>query len=474
MFRSGFGKKVAALEREYRSESSGRRERAATELKQACYETKDPSAALPLIEAMVQDPHEDIGDCATSALCRCGAHALPLLMRLFAHSAPRVRERACYVTGHLDCDTRGLHDAVFGCLSDADPATRAQAAFALGRMDDRSAATLDALAAAIRDPASAVRMWALSALGRFGDEPASRGAVTGKLPDILPALADADARVRQSAVTAIEALELPAKTILGHLLGALRSESVVEVLGSIRHAMFRTSARTLFESSLPDLLSVAAVNRHARPLVFEICGDLGERARAALPQLKAAVAAADASFEAVRALWTITRDPEACVPALERLLDRDWFEASQSLELLTQIVGDDRYVVPMLERALEKSPDEPGMYIQEHGNKVAAVAPALARAMERNFDEGDWDVMWNLTCAMAGLESVEPVAIAALGRALEHESGRVAGAALNGLKRAGPAARSLLPKLRALAERVKGQERGFVEKTIRAIEKPTN
>jgi HEAT repeat protein len=474
MFGFGFKAKVAALEREYRSESIERRKAAASELMSACFAAKDPSAALPLIESMLQDPDKDIGHYASSALSRCKASALPMLARLLESPASHLREHACSVAGHVDCDTRSLHEAVFGCLADSDPEVRAQAAFALGRMADRSAATIDALAAAIRDPASPVRMWALTALERFAGEAESRAAVTGKLPAILPALADADMRVRQSAVTAIAALELPAGLILGHLLEVLRTESVSEVLGSIRQVMFRTSVRNVLESALPDLLSVAAANRHASPLVFEICGDLGERARSALPRLQAAVASPDVSFEAVSVLWSMTHDSEACVPALERLLERDWFEASRALELLLQITGDDRYLVPMLERALEKSPDEPGMFIQEHGKRVAAIAPALARAMEENFDQPDWDVMWNLTCAMSELESAEPVAIVALCRSLTHESGRVSGAALKGLQKAGPAARSALPELRAMATHATEESRAYLLETIRAIEKPTN
>jgi hypothetical protein len=178
---------------------------------------------------------------------------------------------------------------------------------------------------------------------------------------------------------------------------------------------------------------------------------------------------------AVRGLREITGSDAEVLPTLERVLEQGGFQ--QRFDAATEwmkLTGRVDKVVPMLEWALGQSPDEPGMFIQQVGRPLAAVAPALARAMEENFDEPDWDVMWNLTCAMAELESAEPVAIAALCRSLTHESGRVSGAALKGLQKAGAAARSALPELRAMAARVTGESRKYVLDTIRAIEKPTN
>jgi HEAT repeat protein len=74
---------------------------------------------------------------------------------------------------------------------------------------------------------------------------------------------------------------------------------------------------------------------------------------------------------------------------------------------------------------------------------------------------------------MAALESVAPEAIAALRKALTHASDRVQYAAIDGLAKAGPAARDALPALRKFAAK-RGELAKAAREAIQAIEKPTN
>jgi HEAT repeat protein len=209
-------------------------------------------------------------------------------------------------------------------------------------------------------------------------------------------------------------------------------------------------------------------------LVFEICGGLGARATVALPQLEVLVASPEVSFEAVEALWKITGDTAKCIPALERLLQRSWFTASRSFELLSKITDGRRYVVPMLRHAIPNSPDEAAGMICDLGPAAAPLLPDLARAIEENWDEPDWDLLWALSGALCALESSEPLAVSTLAKLLTHESPRVRYNAVEALRKSGPAARSAHGALR-LAE---GDEDREIAKAARAaireIGKPAN
>jgi hypothetical protein len=71
-------------------------------------------------------------------------------------------------------------------------------------------------------------------------------------------------------------------------------------------------------------------------------------------------------------LRAITGNDAEVIAALERILDtgefQQGFRAANELLALKQ---DPARLVPMLSRALEQSPDEPGMFIQEIGRPLA-------------------------------------------------------------------------------------------------------
>ena len=475
MFGRSFSRRISALRRTFASESLEQRRAAAQDIKEACYEEKDPSEAASLLELMLLDPDEKIVDCATSALCQCGMAAVPVLERMAADSAAPVRERACYIIGHLKVDTRSLHASVFAALTDAEPGVRAQAAFALGRMADRSPATIVALAAAVRDPAPKVRLWALSALGTFSLDDEVPGSLESHGATILSALADEDSDVRKTALSALQEFELlPTAKILTPLLDRLRVESHDEVLSSIREVIARRALDDELAQQLPALLAAAGANPPASASIFEICGNLGARAATALPQLDAAVARADVSYEAVQALWKITGSAEKCIPALERLLERPWFDALRAFELLSKLTDGNRYVIPMLRHAIPNSPDEAAGMICDLGPRAAPLLPELVCAIEKHWEESDWDLMWALVDALYAIESSEPLAMSTLAKLLTHPSPRVRFTAVQGLGRAGPAARAALGALGKTGEDEDREVAKAARAAIREIGRPTN
>lgn len=452
-----------------------RRRAAAKEIREACYAKRVPSDLLPLLEAMALDADEVIADCAISGLCRCGAAAVPVVERMAVNTSARVRGKGCYIAGHLEGDTRALHPAVFAALDDAEPGVRAQAAFALGRMADRSAATIDALATAARDPEPQVRLWAIDALGRFGGEDGAAAALSAHGAVITTAMGDPDLDVRKSATSALEEMStVPDGQVVAAVLDRLRVEQNDDVLQCFRQLISRRDLLDSFAQHVPTLLAAADANPRARAIIFVLCGALGPRASASVPALESSVERSNAPYEAIAALWTLTGNAGKCITALEKLLERSWYDASRALELLSKITDGSRYVIPMLRHAIPDSPDEAAAKICELGPAAAALLPDLARAIESNWDEPDWDLMWALADALCAIESSEPLAVATLSRLLTHPSSRVRYIAVTSLGRAGPAARAALGVLGHTCEDEDAQVAKAARAAIREIGLQTN
>jgi HEAT repeat protein len=447
----GFRRKIAALEREYRAATLERRRAIASALHVACGEQKNPHEALPLLETMLRDPDPQIGEAASFGMSHCGDAGLARLQRLLDDPSPAVRERACYSLGSMKTGIEQARHNLLAALADSAPGVRARAAFALGQIPDISTATVDALARLARDPDASPRNFALHALGRIGRDKDGQRAVAAHRALFLAALEDTDAEVRWSACYAFQTTDPRGTRALPILLECLRVETDSRTRQEISGTLFSVARGEDLAAHLPKLLEIAKAQPEARSTIFSLSSELGLRATALLPVIRESLAS-DAGLSAIAALRAITGSNAEVIPALEKVLEEgDFQQRFRAAGELLSITGRVDKVVPMLERALEQSPDEPGMFIQKIGVPLAAIAPALARAIERNFGERDWDVMWNLTCAMAALESSEPVAVAALTKALSHASDRVQYAAITGLGHAGSAAAAALPALKRIA-----------------------
>ncbi|HEV7607673.1 MAG TPA: HEAT repeat domain-containing protein [Steroidobacteraceae bacterium] len=473
MFGSGFRKKIVALERDYGSASLERRRKIASELHVACAGQKNPRDALPLLETMLRDPDSEIGEAAVFGLSHCRDAGLARLRQLLDDPSPAVRERACHALGFMKIGTQPARHGLLAALADPAAGVRGRAAFALGQMPDTSTATVDALAALACDPDSIPRNCALHALGRIGREKEGRRAVGAHRALFLAALGDADAEVRWAACYAFQTTDPRGTHALSILLERLLVETTERTRQEITSTLYWVAKGEDMSMHLPRLLEIAAARKEARSTVFSLCSALGSRAAAILPLVRDSMTG-EGALSAIEALHKITGSDAEVVPALERVLEEGAFhQRFQAARKILEMTGRVEKIVAMLERALQQSPDEPGMFIQEIGQPLAAVAPALARAIDENFGESDWDVMWNLTCAMAALQSAEPAAVTALSKALSHPSDRVQYAAIEGLAHAGPAARVALPALQRLA--AQGAELAETARaTIRAIEKRPN
>jgi HEAT repeat protein len=329
--------------------------------------------------------------------------------------------------------------ALHGLLAHPREFVRRKSAYGLGGGGDRSAKTLRLLGSMLKAKSADERIAALKALADIAEISESARVLAPLAKQLLAALDDPDEdvaswvpdtlayigwRPRQFIEFALERVDPPhGKPRYGML------PPMVEMLGKIDPAPY-----------LPALLRILRKSEGPHPDFIGLFGRMGPAAAAAIPDL-------------------------------ERFATGDF--ALHVGGALLRIDGR-KDVLDVIARHLPEAPDEMAGVICEIGPAAAPLAGALARVIDARFDEPDWDLMWALSDALAAIESTEPVAIRALRKTLSHESGRIKGAALRGLRKAGPAARAALPDLRRLAGKMTGESRRMVRETIRAIERPTN
>lgn len=481
MFWRTFAKEIAALRRRLEAGGQAERRKAARELVDLCIIEDEPEDALPLLEELLNDADSEIADAAGRGLSACAELAVEPLRRLLGHPQPEVRARACDTLGSMqdEVDRGTAQPDLMRALGDADAQVRGRAAYALGKMHDTASTTIDALATmAARDPDAKTRSSAMHALGNIGHEAASHASIAAHLELILAALGDESDDMRWSAAYVLENVPLAPARVLPRLLECISQESVEWPLSMMRRVLHGIREREDLAPHLPVLMTLAAAQPRVRATVYSICSSLGRKATSAVPLLNEALAREDsASVAAARALQAITGQGDQAMPVLRRMLDKPWIEAQAAAKLLLELGEPPVSLAPMLQRALFQSPDEPCGFIVEMGDAAAslgsALAPGLAHAIDENFDESDWDVMWALTDALSALRSSAPEAVTALCRSLEHESDRVQLAAIRGLEAAGPAARAALPALKDLTGSV-NQAGKAARAAIRAIEAKTN
>jgi HEAT repeat protein len=134
---------------------------------------------------------------AAWGLSRMGEPGLQQLLELSKSGDRRVQEAVIPALGWA-ANPKGAPPAL-QALKDKDPGLRATAAWALGRMGGKQAVA--ALAAALQDEVADVRLDAVIGLGRIG-QPA--------LQELIGAMTNRDASVRQRAAAGLERLRNPA------------------------------------------------------------------------------------------------------------------------------------------------------------------------------------------------------------------------------------------------------------------------
>lgn len=312
---------------------------------------------FPALVPLLTDENATTRQNAVNILWRCGAPAVPHLLRALKDPAPTVRLAAVRSLDKGTADTKVIFPALVQALGDEHPAVRGSAASTLGRFGTPA---LPHLAEALKDRDFGVRQYAVLAL------PGLQSAPKEVLPLLEQARKDEVARVRQSAAFALASFGLPAVPHLIELLGdsdegvwkqaveslkdmRAKTDGLVKLLGeAVKHPNFsvrRGAAYALSrcgEEGVPAL-TVALADKDWR-IRWEAADSLrvvGPPGDKALPSL-AALAVADntdkvrqAALKAMLQMYGLDRftdDPAKAVPSLvESLQARDainrWYAA---------------------------------------------------------------------------------------------------------------------------------------------------
>ena len=142
----------------------------------------DPAALPPLLDGL-RDDDMYVRVQVTSALIHMGAPAVAGLTEALTDARPAVRRAAAKALGKIGCADAAALQALGATLDDADAGQRRFAAEALGRLGATEA--LAPLGVALRDPDARVRDAAAAALQALGDAalPTLRAALDDPNPE---------------------------------------------------------------------------------------------------------------------------------------------------------------------------------------------------------------------------------------------------------------------------------------------------
>lgn len=392
------------------------------------------AAAVPLLVAWPISADRNIEDGVCYSLAYCAPASIAPLLELLDNRSDPLRARACRSLGLMGSEIGdrlvAVSDGLLRRLKDASQSVRKEAAFALGFVKDGRQLVIEQLTRLVREGSSTDRAEALHAVGNLGSEVRDGGAGLNGSPIascaglVIDALTDPDENVRRSACHALEVLGLPPTQHVDHLIRILAADGSAIVQERAASQLPRLANRADISERVAELIPFIQRERRIACDVCETLGKAGPGARAAAPALLEALADEEGfiALAAAGAIWRIEKRADLVLPTLRRLFE-DWGEA----------VCDIVYLM---------GPD---------------AGPLLPELLDAMAQDDYWDLQWAAADAIGSVASANPQTMAALQKALAHESGIVRSAACNAFSRIGePAVATLLewferetdPKLR--------------------------
>jgi HEAT repeat protein len=410
-----------------------------------------------------------------------GPEVVPGLAASLHDPDPYERAGAAEALGQLGSSAKAAVAQLRAALTDSDLYVRIYAAVALGKVETGCAPPLAVLTAALRHQDAEVRAAAAAALAWFG--PRARPASSG----LIAALEDREKRVRRVAACALGETGPETGVVLA-LARVLRQDqdfktriTVLKSLGKFGEAA--RSAETALRRNLredPDLADAAAeVLAHFSPPAMDALldalgngdcgasmtvphylGEMGPRARAAIPALMGALKEKEGPlrFQAAEALLRIDRRLAApeIVEALQGLLrEEEYFGIPRKhiVDLLAE-TGPDPAAVPVLAAMLRREDRKQDILVRiarytavEALAKAGPTARVAIPAIQAMMHKGDTNdrlraarALWRISKDQAALRFV----IGMLG----HKDDTVRVAAAGILAEIGPDAQAAVPALR--------------------------
>lgn len=326
--------------------------------------------AVPsLIRALEDDGYPDIGDpvwiLAAKALGKMGSKAVPQLIDPLQSPDPHVTKGVAAALGDIGPAANEAVGALIAVLEKDDEKTRITFLYGLKGIGPGAEPAVPLLIQLLNHDDFHTRYWACQALGGIG--PAAAPAV----PALCRLTTDGPASVRRHAAAAlgsigpaigppgrdalVKALRDPvdpvrqdAVTALGKL-GDLAKPAVAEIQAAIREGKMSTlagSAHTLWQltrdSDVVVPVLIEDLNRFGTsPEAARMLGEIGESAKAAVPELVKNLQSSDPllRFEAARALGRIGPAAQTAVPALQRALEDESLDVRQAAQTSLEQIG---------------------------------------------------------------------------------------------------------------------------------------
>ncbi len=366
------------------------------------------------------------------------------LVEALGDDEPRVRARVALALARIGPASREAVPALLGQLHDPDPRARAGAARALGAIGAEADTVVPRVTGLLRDPEAVVRGMAAMVLGQFG--PAARAAVP-----VLRALGkdDRDADVRAAAVAAVEAID-PSLPVLQEALAATDADRRLWAVCLLAKSGPEARAAT------PQLAAALAHDEAAavRAGAAFALGRIGPAARHTGPGLVAALTdpAANVRAAAALALGLLgPGTPGAGVALAEALKDGHAEDAAAAATALGNLGADAEAAVPVLvdlARGTDPTLRRRAVDVLARiGPAARSAAPVLLEVLRAADPLLRRDAARGLVCA--GPQAGAPVAalVEALRHTGDHADRPVRAWACLSLAAIGPRARAAVPDL---------------------------
>lgn len=361
----------------------------------------------PLVD-LIRGSDARLREVGEYALAHTDGRSMPMLLALLMDPTPGVRSSAAKALAHFGDAAIEAAPALCRCLLDDEAEVRNKAAFALGLVHAIDETSVLALVSMAKSPDARNRAAAMYALGNLSKKLSEDGLRSTVQQQAVAASVDPDPDTRWGALYVMQSLASAPDIWLPLIERALRDSSprVQEMAVS---GLKELAPRIEIEPFLPALISLTT-ERFVGGEAIELLGQIGPCAQAAISQLlEIAAGRGYYAVVAAKAIWRIARDAAL--------------------------------VVPVLEREFEDNGEAVCDVIHEIGNEAASLVPKLLDALG---DDDYYDLQWAAADALGAVASDDPATIDALGRALGHSSGIVAGAAARALGTVGVAAIPML------------------------------
>jgi HEAT repeat protein len=373
----------------------------------------DARSTIPALGAALTDESYSVAHFAAATLERFGPASVPLFANVIASGNCPVKKDIITYLADLGPAARQAVPALREALNDESAEIKVEAAAAL-RAIDRPTAVREAVPALINVMPHHERM-VLRALSRFGSD--ARAA----LPAIIQSMHDSKGKELKPAIDVLGAIGPAAEAAVGPL-----RQLVVESDPSIRVAALQALARIgRTEEAVAGLLEeFQGADAKHEPDILRALANLGTKARAAAPALRAALRNKDRPYrtQMALALWRVGQVEEAggvvfdlrqdALDALIDMLADEPTKWSEALETLKEIGPEAQAAVPCLIRFLDDSD-----YFYAAAETLGAIGPAAHAAEPRlraALTHKNSEIRLHAALALCQIEGAHPSALTEL------------------------------------------------------------